>query len=358
MNKNIALFTYTLLSGGAEKQLVLLANTYSKIYKVTIFVYFSEKIDESIIKLIVNNKNLSIVKLRGSIINKFTFLRKEIKQRKISYFFSYLTFPNLFGSIVAKISGVLIIYSGIRSAYIPRNKWYIECIVNRYIADYTIFNNYKGEQNSHLFGLDPKKNIVISNCLEKSNHLKSFSKNIHLPTIITVGRFVDEKDYKTALESIEILYNKGFKFRYIIVGYGKLESEIRTMIRSMSLKDIVEIVIKPIDVYSYLLNSDIYLSTSLFEGTSNSILEAMNSGLPVVATNVGDNSYLIEEGYNGYLLNKKGVNGISKRIESLLIDKTLRETLGANNKDVIKRKFSLQIFEEKYFELLNINKIK
>ncbi len=84
----------------------------------------------------------------------------------------------------------------------------------------------------------------------------------------------------------------------------------------------------------------------------------MNSGLPVVATNVGDNSYLIEEGYNGYLLNKKGVNGISKRIESLLIDKTLRETLGANNKDVIKRKFSLQIFEEKYFELLNINKIK
>ncbi len=358
MNKNIALFTYTLLSGGAEKQLVILANTYSKIHKVTVFIYFSDLIDQRILNLLDENNNLSIVKLRGSIFNKIKSLKKEIKQRKINYFFSYLTFPNLLGSIIAKTLGVSLIFSSVRSAHLPMQKWFVECIVNRYIADYTIFNNYKGEMNSRRFGLKGEKNIVISNCLESP--IAVFSNTINKPflTIITVGRFVKEKDYQTSLLAIKLLHEKGYKFKYIIVGYGKLEFEIRKLIQKLAIEDVVEIVIRPNDVYPYLLESDIYLSTSLFEGTSNSILEAMNSNLPIVATNVGDNNYLIEEGLNGFLLEKRDVNGIAKKLESLLIDKTLIERLGVNNSDVIKRKFSQKVFEKNYLELLNIEKSK
>jgi len=356
MAKNIALFTYTLLSGGAEKQLVLLANTYSNIHKVTIFIYYPDKTDERMVELFNNNKNLSIVKLKGTIFNKSIVLKKELKQRKIEYFFSYLTFPNLFGSIIARISDVDFIYSGVRSAYLPRNKWFIECLVNRYIADYTIFNNYKGEINSRLFGLNRKKNIVISNCLDKPVKVELTNKNKSVPTIITIGRFVKEKDFKTALEVIKVLKERGLKFRYVIIGYGKLEFEIRELIKEFSLEKVVEIIISPLNVYSYLLQSDIYLSTSLFEGTSNSILEAMNSNLPIVTTNVGDNCYLIEEGYNGYLLDKMDIDGISRKLELLIIDKSLRDNIGKNNKDVIERKFSVRIFERKYFELLRVKK--
>lgn len=358
MGKKIALFSYTLLSGGAEKQLVLLANTYSKIHKVTIFVYFHDKIDKRIVKLIDNNENLSVVKLNGSIIYKLYFLYKELKKRNIEYFFSYLTFPNLIGSIVAKYAAVPFVFSGIRTASLPKKKWILESFINRYLADFTIFNNYTGEKNSKYFGLREDKNIVISNCLDKKIESNLIRKNNSIPVVITVGRFVEEKDYNTALKSIKILVDKGLQFKYIIIGYGKLELEIRKLIKVLALQNVVEIIIKPSTVYPYLLKSDIYLSTSLFEGTSNSILEAMNSDLPIVATNVGDNNYLIEEGYNGYLLNKKDINGIFEKLETLLINKTLRELLGKNNKDVIKRKFSFQIFEKKYFELLNLKKSK
>ena len=358
MNKRIALFTYTLLSGGAEKQLVLLANTFSKKYKVTIFVYYSQLIDLRMFNLLEHNNSLTVVKLKGTLFNKSIFLSRQLKQRKIDYFFSYLTFPNLLGSTIAKISGVSLIFSSVRSAYLPWYKWFFEFIVNRHIADYTIFNNYKGEQNSHRFGLDENKNIVISNCLESQVDVSSNIRFNPFSTIISVGRFVKEKDYKTALEAIKVLHDKEYKFKYIILGYGELECEIRKLIQKFAIEDIVEIIIRPLNVYSYLSTSDIYLSTSIFEGTSNSILEAMNCDLPIIATNAGDNNFLVEEAFNGYLLNKKDVNGLSKRLESLLIDKTLRETLGENNKDVIERKFSLQVFEKKYFELVNIKKSK
>lgn len=54
--------------------------------------------------------------------------------------------------------------------------------------------------------------------------------------------------------------------------------------------------------------ADIYLSTSLFEGTSNSIMEAMNADLPIVATNVGDNGLLVKNEINGFLCGKETGN--------------------------------------------------
>src|SRR5664280_952701 len=89
--------------------------------------------------------------------------------------------------------------------------------------------------------------------------------------------------------------NRALKFKYLIVGYGPLEKEIRHLAEELNLQKEVEILINPPNIPDILKTCNIYLSASLYEGLSNSIMEAMVAGLPVIATNVGDNCYLIKD---------------------------------------------------------------
>ena len=73
------------------------------------------------------------------------------------------------------------------------------------------------------------------------------------------------------------------------------------MISLLDLEKEVTILINPPNIHDILKSCDIYLSTSLFEGLSNSIMEAMSTGLPVIATDVGDNRYLLRMDTTGIL---------------------------------------------------------
>lgn len=84
-------------------------------------------------------------------------------------------------------------------------------------------------------------------------------------------------------------------FKFIIVGYGELESQVRQWVNAYKVGSFTEILINPNNIPQLEYDADIYLSTSLFEGTSNSIMEGMNANLPVVCTDVGDNYCLVKE---------------------------------------------------------------
>jgi glycosyltransferase involved in cell wall biosynthesis len=144
--------------------------------------------------------------------------------------------------------------------------------------------------------------------------------------IITVARFVKAKDFETALLAFSRLTtrNPDLSIRYIIVGYGPEEPRIRSLINSLGLNEKVDLIINPPNVRDYLKGSCFYLSTSLFEGLSNSLMEAMVEGLPIVATDVGDNSFLVRDGYNGYLLPVRDVEQIALGLEPLVESAELR----------------------------------
>ena len=77
-----------------------------------------------------------------------------------------------------------------------------------------------------------------------------------------------------------------------------------------------------------LKSCDIYLTTSLFEGLSNSIMEAMVAGLPVVVTDVGDARYLVKDGYNGFLVRCRDVDSISDKLDFLSNNESARKDFG------------------------------
>lgn len=81
-------------------------------------------------------------------------------------------------------------------------------------------------------------------------------------------------------------------------------------------------------------------------------MEGMNANMPVVCTDVGDNSYLVEDGYNGFLAPIRDYVSLSDGILRLIKDGKLRATMGKNSKEHLLDDYSVEIFKERYKRLL------
>lgn len=348
MCKTVAIFIPTLKKGGAEKQAILLANAMADEHKV-FFVLFNPElgIEEEFLKLI-NDNNVGLIKLQGTLAAKLKQFYKILKRKKIEVLFCYLTRPNFFGSIVGKFAGVKLVFQGIRSSFLPWNK-IIEEKISGWFSNGIIVNCYSGKIILENKGL--RKITVIPNC-HVNPKLAISREDRKLVRIISVGRFTAPKDYRTALEAVAMLKKNFIDFKYIIVGYGELESEIKSWVKELGLFEMTKILINPKNILSLLDESDIYLSTSLYEGTSNSIMEALDSSLPIVATNVGDNYVMIEEGQNGFLTKVGDVKALAASLLKLARSYELRNKMGKRSNEILREKYSLERFKESYLKLV------
>lgn len=349
--KNIAILIPTLKKGGAEKQAVLLKVALKERGFNVHFILFNAELGvENELLQLGQFQKTELTLLSGSLINKLVLLSKFLKDRNIDILFTYLTATNLWGSIVARICGVRHIYPGIRNAYFENYKRISE-IFTALLSSKVIFNNYRGLDIFPKFVRN--KATVIPNCYTNfHNNLEKNSERDNV-RIITVARFTPQKDYLTALKSIKILVDKGLPVIYTIIGYGVEENNIKKYIADLNLQNYVKIILSPPNIFKYLSESDIYLSTSLYEGTSNSIMEALDAELPIVATNVGDNDKLIRDGVNGYLNEIYDSNGIANNIERLVKSHGDIKSFGKKSKQLLIENYSFEVYANSYYKLID-----
>ena len=122
----------------------------------------------------------------------------------------------------------------------------------------------------------------------------------------------------------------GSLLRLLIVGDGPLYTMLTQMTEQLALQDIVWLAGDRDDVPSLLQVMDIFVLPSLGEGISNTVLEAMASGLPVIATAVGGNLELVEEGFNGSLIAVGDYVALSDAMFALLSNSKERARQGTN----------------------------
>ena len=348
---NIIIFSQSLQSGGAEKQAVLLANLLSDTYNVTIIIFYGERTSQRITSLI--KTNINIVLLRGVFLKKIVRLFSIFRNQRPHILFNYLLFPSLIGGIINKLAGNDISIGGIRNALLESNK----VMPNRFAANYlnnkTIFNNYTGYNRYINKGFSRKRLLVIPNGINVTTELM-FRKNIDKPNILSVGRFEKAKDYYTALNAISGLFKKGEKFNYTIVGWGTQEKEIKDWIEKLNIpKESVTIIVNPKKLDKYYLKADIYLQTSLYEGLSNTVLEAMSFSLPLVVTNAGDNNKLVSNNINGYIVKPKQVAEIIKSLQILINDHEKRLKFGTRSYNNLINNYSITRLKENYQSIIN-----
>jgi glycosyltransferase involved in cell wall biosynthesis len=341
------------MSGGSEKQALLLAIVLKERYDVTILVYYGKKIEKKFKDVIMHN-DIKLIRFTGNVLEKLWCIYWFFVRTKFDIIFCYLLLPNLIGGVLGKLAGIRYTIGGIRSSHFDSNKIFLNRILQNRINNYTIYNNYHGVQNFSRMNFNVSKAYVISNCIDqKKDYIKRTNRRVL--TILSVGRFHEAKDYRTALQSIKIV-SSNYNVRYRLIGWGKKEIDIRSWITSFNLEDKAEIIVNPKDLDKYYREADIFLQTSIFEGLSNTIMEAMNYSLPIVATHVGDNKLLVEDCGSGILCRAGDSQEIAKSLCSLCKDNNLRNSMGLKGYEHIKKNYSISNFKNKYIYFIeNLN---
>ncbi|WP_158826201.1 glycosyltransferase [Mucilaginibacter lacusdianchii] len=348
--KNIVVFTNTLLSGGAEKQALLLASALHKTHRVLLVIYHGQKVEQKFLDIIVR-EHLHVVYLSGNAVAKTLAFYKLLRKYKVDIIFSYLLTTNLIGALIGRLAGVKYRVGGIRNAQLDPKKLPIQRFINNHLNTHTIFNNYTGLQSLKTKGFNDKNAVVISNGFELNGDVltRADKKPIN---IITVGRFVQQKGYFIALEVMRALQQAGENFNYTIIGYGELESQIHAEIIALQLQDCVQVVINPTNINAYYESADIYLCTSFFEGLSNTVMEALSFSLPVVASNVGDNNLLVEHGRNGFIVQDMEYKSFIEPIKLLINSSKVRNIMGHESFKIIRDIYGMEAFEKKYLDFI------
>jgi glycosyltransferase involved in cell wall biosynthesis len=200
---------------------------------------------------------------------------------------------------------------------------------------------------------DESKSLVIYNAIENNKEIllvkNELRKNLDLPInkflIVSVIRFNPQKNVGAMLD-IAQKFSDEKKFMFIIIGDGEEKSEIEKRIIEDRIDNVKLLGYKK-NVNEYLSASDLFLSTSLWEGLPYSLIEATRAGIPIVASNVTGNNEVVLDHFNGYLFDVKDISIASKLIMELSLSPENMELFGSNSKKVFKDNFQLDTMLEK-----------
>lgn len=145
------------------------------------------------------------------------------------------------------------------------------------------------------------------------------------PVIAMVARLVPQKDPLTLLQACKIL--KG-DFALLVAGDGDLQDKMRGFVSDGDLEHSIFLLGERKDIPQILAASDVFVLSSRWEGLPYTIIEAMISGLPVVATHVGGVPELVEDGVTGFLVPPGNPGALAQALQRVLDDSELRHRMG------------------------------
>jgi glycosyltransferase involved in cell wall biosynthesis len=162
-----------------------------------------------------------------------------------------------------------------------------------------------------------------------------------------VGRFDPVKDLPTLIRAFGVVRSALPQTRLVLVGDGPERSLLERIAADQGLHDRVTFTGYRADVRALLPAFDLYVNSSLFEGVSLTILEAMAAGVPVVATRVGGTPEVIDRS-TGVLVPPADASALASALGAMLRDEPTRTALGAAARARVERLFSIDRMTEDY----------
>jgi len=185
--------------------------------------------------------------------------------------------------------------------------------------------------------------------------MNEFKRQLSLP-IKEMVCFIGSLRHKRGLDTLLEAWKELIKIKpdLLLVLIGREDNQaayLKRMVEDNGLKESVIFTGEIKDVSPYLHASDIFILPSQSEGMSNAFLEAMATGLPIIATTVGGAKDALEHLENGLLIRYKDPQQIIESILLLTEDKELAERIGKNSRITAIEKYSLDQISDKYLEL-------
>jgi len=239
--------------------------------------------------------------------------------------------------------GTRVRYQRIRQIYRP--------FVHRYVALSRDLERYLVER----VGIDPKHVSQIYNGVDTARYRPAGGRRAvpvgcpfmepDLFLVGTVGRMQSIKAQTLLVRAFVALIRRKpevrQRLRLVLVGSGPLLAECESLLMDAGLRELAWLPGERSDVPEVMRGLDCFVLPSLAEGISNTILEAMASGLPVIATDVGGNAELVERGQTGTLVAADACEEMSAALEALASAPSMAASMGLRGRARVMQHFSL-----------------
>jgi len=372
----IAYLIGTLETGGAQRLILNIIKKINKEFFKPYLIFWREgdflknfiKVNGIIIKKLKNKpKNTSKPLINKAIIflKQQKELREFIKKEKINIVHSHLYFPDIHNFLLKKKIKKLKIISTRHNIHEENRKKFYYIILNNIVNSYfnaivccsnnvkTFFLKYENFNSLKVIynGVD----IEEINSAPEVKYDFIINNNFN---IISAGRLEKIKGFDLLINSFKIVKSKFPNTKLIICGKGSEQRNLIRLTKMLNLNDDIIFLGLRNDIYSLLKKSDLFILLSSKEGLPISCLEAMGSKLPIIASKINAFSEIIQDGINGFLVNRLNLNEISNSIIKLIQNKELREKISLNNFDIVLKKFDInknvKDYESLYFEIMNL----
>lgn len=326
--------------GGSELQVLqLLENISRDQFEPIVFTEkapgpLSYRIIDQGIKLIPLNIN------KHNIIGSLTNFYSVLKFHKIDILYCLLASSILIGSIIGKLAGVRHIVGGIRGLGMTwsRNQVFGLSLA-QFLTDVFIVNS-ESIKKVHVSRerLRKSKIQVIPNGLDLSLfRYKPEKENL----IGIVASLKSIKGQTQFVKAAGILLRKNFDTTFMIVGDGPDKKKLEKLSNDLGIREKVIFTGYVDNVYDYIRRFKLLVSASAFEGLSNSILEAMASGTPVIASDVPSNNEIITNMNTGLLYKFGDEEDLASKINYLISHPRLYEEIQQNSRNKVEHSFTL-----------------
>ncbi len=360
--KSLVLFMPSIEGGGVEKNLFLVANHLAKkIKKIKLITY------EKTFKYFLN-KNVEVLYFKRKSSNESKYFKyamciwlliKFYFKNKNILVFSFQA--NIYCLILSKIFNFDVI---IRSNSSPTgwSQGFFKNIVFKIFFKFAksiIVNSFEFKKL-----LDKKFNInstVIYNPLNKQEVIKKSKERIGKNffngksniNFINIARFTDQKDQLTMLNALNNLKNK-INFELLIMGYGVNKNILQNFIKKNNLKKKIKIIGFQKNPYKFLSKADILISSSIYEGLPNVLIESLALKKFVISSDCPTGPReILKNGKYGYLFKTKSVKDLTNKILKFVKTSNKSKNLIKNRAYDSLSRFDFKKNSDKYFKLIS-----
>ncbi|HEY9152230.1 MAG TPA: glycosyltransferase family 4 protein [Anaerolineales bacterium] len=172
------------------------------------------------------------------------------------------------------------------------------------------------------------------------------------PRILSVGRMVHQKGFDLAMCALSEL--KALDWIWTIAGDGPQMAALKAMAEEYGLTDRIHFAgwLSTEQLKAQYAAANLFLFPSRHEGMPNAVLEAMASGLPVIATRIAGNEELVVDGDTGRLVPTEDADALRESLKPLLVDAKMREQMGRAARQRVEESFSWNRVAEQYESIL------